>query len=431
MNSLKARAPNSTKGFTLVELLIGMVVGLIVVGSAGNMVVNTVESRSNAAELRRKREEWRLATNFIEAEVALAERVITNSEAINIPSECGISSSEFSHAVLFPLERPMGISDENSQVLPPAIYGIQSIRDGSALNGEALVRCGPQVNDGDQNRGFYTADICPEGKSQSCRQVILDNLSSRSDCKQGFCINTPSCNNNGLQGQGLRFLLLANGLSTSSKSPYGQCLGTQSRIAPVYYFPDESSACNGNGNVNRRDLLYVTRDPSVEYEGSQPKLNLPQGAIKPDQQVVMCGDDFFYSIEGSSKNDIIEAQSSDKDTTLKGGNGNDRLLGGQGNDTLEGGSGDDILIGGPGADVLKGGGGKNSYLVQGNDDIQGSDGVDLIYIRRPKANVTLTNCSRNSCRASDSDAYNGDPAFSSTITKGDVLIFLDGREVLS
>ena len=27
----------------------------------------------------------------------------------------------------------MGISDENSQVLPPAIYGIQSIRDGSAL----------------------------------------------------------------------------------------------------------------------------------------------------------------------------------------------------------------------------------------------------------------------------------------------------------
>ena len=54
MNSLKARAPNSTTGFTLVELLIGMVVGLIVVGSAGNMVVNTVESRSNAAELRQE-----------------------------------------------------------------------------------------------------------------------------------------------------------------------------------------------------------------------------------------------------------------------------------------------------------------------------------------------------------------------------------------
>ena len=110
---------------------------------------------------------------------------------------------------------------------------------------------------------------------------------------------------------------------------------------------------------------------------------------------------------------------------------NSVVLVGQGHDTLEGASGDDILIGCPGADLLKGGSGKNSYLLQGNDEIQGSDGVDVIYIRRPKANVNLTNCSRNSCQASDSKAYNGDPAFSSTITKGDVLIFLDGREVLS
>ena len=90
-------------------------------------------------------------------------------------------------------------------------------------------------------------------------------------------------------------------------------------------------------------------------------------------------------------------------------------------------AGDDILIGGPGDDVLKGGSGKNSYLLQGNDEIEGSDGVDVIYIRRPKANVNLTNCSRNSCQASDSKAYNGDPAFSSTITKGDVLFFSMGE----
>jgi prepilin-type N-terminal cleavage/methylation domain-containing protein len=431
MKHLKVDNPKRTTGFTLVELLIGMVIGLIVVGSAGSLLVNTVESRGNAAELRRKREEWKLATNFIEAEVALAERVITNAEAINIPSECGISTTEFTHAVVFPLERPMGVSDENSQVLPSAIYAIQNISDGSAMAGQALVRCGPRINDGDSNRGFYTAEICPKGQSRTCREVILDNLSSRDDCKQGFCIDAPSCNSNGLQGQGLRFLLLANGLSTSSKSPYGQCLGTQSRVAPVYYFPDESSACNGSGNVNRRDLLYVTRDPSVDYPGNQPKLNLPQGAIKKDQQVVMCGDDFFYTVEGSSKNDIIEAQSTDKDTTLKGGDGNDRLLGGQGNDTLEGGSGDDILIGGPGADVLKGGSGKNSYLIQGNDQIEGTDGVDVIYIRRPKANVSLSNCRRVICKASDANAFNGDPAFSISIRKGDVLIFLDGREVLS
>ena len=431
MKLLRVGSLSSNPGFTLVELLIGMVIGLIVVGSAGNLVINTVESRSHAEELRRKRDEWKLATTFIESEIALAEQVVTNPEGINIPNACGIESNEFSHAVVFPLERPMGVNDANSQVLPAAIYAIQSIQDGSALAGQALVRCGPQINDGDQNRGFYTAAICPKGKNKDCREIILDNLGTRDDCKEGFCISSPSCNSNNLQGQGLRFLLLANGLSTSRRSPYGQCVGTQSRVAPVYYFPDESSACNGSGNVNRRDLLYVTRDPSVDYSGNQPTLDLPQGAIKQDQQVVMCGDDFFYTVKGSSQNDIIEAQSTDKNVTLEGGNGNDRLLGGQGNDTLQGGNGDDILIGGPGADVLNGGNGKNSYLIHGNDHIEGSAGVDIIFVRRPTKNVNLNSCSNSTCKISDSNSYNGDPPFNATITRGDAVIFLDGRKILN
>ena len=431
MKKSRSSTTKRESGFTLVELLVGMIIGLIVVSSAGNLIVNTVKSRSNAEELRRKRDEWKLATNFIEAEIALAGQVITNSDEIDIPSECGILSREFSHAVVFPLERPMGIDDENSQVLAPAIYAIQSIKDGSAIAGQALVRCGPQVNDGEKNRGFYTSEICAKGQSRNCRQVILDNLSSREDCQKGFCISTPNCNSTSLQGQGLRFLLLANGLSTSQKSPYGQCLGTQSRVAPVYYYPDESSACNGSGNVNRRDLLYVTRDPSIEYSGTQPKLRLPQGAIKQDQQVVMCGDDFFYKVEGSSQNDIIESQSTDKNITLEGGDGNDRLLGGQGNDTLEGGQGDDILIGGPGADYLNGGSGKNSYLVHGNDQINGGQGVDIIFIRRPKSQVVINSCSKSTCRITDEDSYNGEPPFQALIKNGDVLIFLDGRKILN
>ena len=166
MKLLRTGTSSSDSGFTLVELLIGMVIGLIVVGSAGNLVIHTVHSRSHAEELRRKRDEWKLATNFIESEIALAEQVVTNPEGINIPNACGIESNEFSHAVVFPLERPMGVNDANSQVLPAAIYAIQSIQDGSALAGQALVRCGPQINDGDQNRGFYTAEICPKGKKK-------------------------------------------------------------------------------------------------------------------------------------------------------------------------------------------------------------------------------------------------------------------------
>ena len=89
-----------------------------------------------------------------------------------------------------------------------------------------------------------------------------------------------------------------------------------------------------------------------------------------------------------------------------------------------------MLIGGAGDDTLRGGSGKNTYLIQGDDTVEGSDGVDIIYIKRPKANVNLSRCSKASCVASDSSSYNGDPSFEATITKGDVLIFLDGRNRL-
>ena len=42
----------------------------------------------------------------------------------------------------------------------------------------------------------------------------------------------------------------------------------------------------------------------------------------------------------------------------------------------------------------------------------------------------MSNCSKSKCTVSDDSSYNGDPKFKATITKGDVLIFLDGRETL-
>ena len=88
------------------------------------------------------------------------------------------------------------------------------------------------------------------------------------------------------------------------------------------------------------------------------------------------------------------------------------------------------MIGGAGNDILRGGNGKNSYLIKGDDTIEGSDGVDIIYIKRPKENVNLNSCSEASCVASDSSNYEGDMPFTAEITKGDVLIFLNGRKRL-
>ena len=441
---IKQKRSHQQAGLTLVELLVAMGISTVVVMMAANLVVQSMQSRANAEELRRKRAEWNLARRFIEAEVSSATRIITDSAAINIPEECGINDDEFTHAIVFPLERPMRIradssKRENFKVLPAAIYGIKDIDDGSAISGNALVRCGPRINHDESYGGFYEADLCPDSKDSNCREVILDNLGSNDDCEDGFCVNATACKSDELERQGLRFYLLANGLSSNSKSPYGQCLGTKSRVAPVYYFPDTRNVCAGEGNINKRDLLYVSVDRSLDPDsyGSEGDrtLKLPQGAIEGDQQVVMCGAKFFDAIEGSDQNDIIEASDvtmsgDDKAVELFGGDGDDRLLGGDANDTIEGGAGDDVLIGGAGDDTLKGGSGKNTYLIEEDDTIEGSDGVDIIYIRRPKENVSMSNCSKSKCTISDDNSYNGDPKFKATITKGDVLIFLDGRETL-
>ena len=435
---LKQRA-NRHAGLTLVELLIAMSMSTVVVVVASNLVNESMEWRSRTEELRRKRTEWNLARQFIETEVTSGTRVITNGDAIEIPEECGINNDEFTHAIVFPLERPMRVRNdaslrENFQVLPPAIYGV--IDDDPMMNGNALVRCGPRINHDNNYGGFYEAELCADGRDSDCREVILDNLGSNDDCDDGFCVNATACESEVLDRQGLRFFLLANGLSTNSASPYGQCLGTKSRVAPVYYFPDTRNVCAGKGNVNKRDLLYVSKDPSLDdssygLEGERT-LELPQGAIDGDQQVVMCGVNFFDVIEGSDQNDIIEASDvtmaeSDKAVELYGGNGDDRLLGGDADDTIEGGEGDDVLIGGKGDDVLKGGSGKNTYLLQeGADTIEGGDSVDIIYIPTLKADVELKSCSKTRCVAS----YKGEPGFEASITKGDVLIFLDGRNRL-
>ena len=145
----------------------------------------------------------------------------------------------------------------------------------------------------------------------------------------------------------------------------------------------------------------MSRDTAITYKDSEPELELPQGAIKSSQQVIMCGADFFHVIKGSSQSDIIEAQTTTKskiEAILYGGKGDDRLLGGSNADSLYGQDGDDTLIGGDGSDELIGGDGKNIYLIKGNDNITGGSGVDIIYVPRPIESVTVESWTTEDCR---------------------------------
>ena len=440
-------------GLTLVELLIAMVVSSVVVIAASSLVTQSMQWRANTEELRRKRAEWNLARRFVEEEVTSSTRVITDIDAIEIPEECGLKNDEkfqFTHAIMFPLERPMRVKNdstlrENYQVLPAAIYGVkENINDGSVVSGNALVRCGPRITHGSSYGGFYEAELCAGDQVTNCYEVILDNLGSNDNCEDGFCVNATACKSDELDRQGLRFYLLANGLSTNSRSPYGQCLGTQSRVAPVHYFPDTSNACAGEGNWSIDNLLYVSRDRSkdISYYLKNDKYTF-EPESPTDKEVIICGENFFDVIIGTAENDIVTANDPTNEACdekinlncadsveINGEDGDDRLLGGKGDDTLAGGAGDDVLIGGAGDDILRGGSGKNSYLVEGNDTIKGSNGVDIIYIKRRTENVNLGSCTKEKCIASDSSNYNGDPSFEANITEGDILIFLDGRRRL-
>ena len=64
---------------------------------------------------------------------------------------------------------------------------------------------------------------------------------------------------------------------------------------------------------------------------------------------------------------------------------------------------------------------------KGEDIVEGSDGVDIIFIPKSKSELSgLDSCSKSNCVVTDSS----EPGFTATITKGDVLIFLDGRKRL-
>ena len=64
--------------------------------------------------------------------------------------------------------------------------------------------------------------------------------------------------------------------------------------------------------------------------------------------------------------------------SLTGSSLGDVLIGNEGSDTLTGGSGSDFLIGGIGNDTLNGGAGYDTYVIEGNDTIQDSDGLGIL-----------------------------------------------------
>ncbi len=144
---------------------------------------------------------------------------------------------------------------------------------------------------------------------------------------------------------------------------------------PLYDISDP-----GDAMPTLSGATYTTDD---DYDGSSG-----------DDVIVYNGSDRDNKLDGEEGNDIIvddntkgELKGDDGNDTLygrggddklKGEDGDDTLYGGSGDDKLEGKDGDDILVGGTGDDELKGGKGEDVLFGgAGDDEMKGEYGSDL------------------------------------------------------
>ena len=387
-------------GFTLVELLIAAAVGTLVAATASQLMLSNTRSGAALEATQRLRTDWSRVSHFIESEVALSERVITNASLLNL-AQCNpsITATEF----VFGLEV--------RRDLRPAIYFVRHNATNSLeWNGDSsLWRCGPSIDED----GEYSDLISGSSASQLTAQRLVDGMTSS-------CMLSASSSTTGVS-KSLRYRLCIRGLTNYS---YAQSVNTYSRISPVYFYPNTNSLCSDE---------FLTIEGFYKLEGgttSADVLELPSKGLTEYDDILICGYGGGDTIKGSLVNDVLEAgdsgNSPESGATIDAYSGSDRLLGGPGDDTLNGGDGDDVLIDGDGDDNLNGGSGDNQYLVgAGSNIVTGGTGLDVVFLDQNKANVSgLANCQRSSCNLT----YTVDGVSSSVLATGvEVIIFRDGR----
>lgn len=342
--------PKASNGFTLVELLIASLAAGFVTVAASSAVTYHMRASSSIEAVERTKQDWGRVSHFIEAEVALSERVITNSSNINL-NQCNqtIQDSEF----LFALEI--------RRDLPAALYYITNNQAGTDQwsGTQSLFCCGPGIDE----LGEYTDAITGSNPVVNDAQRLIDGMTSECDLT---VINSPA---SGI-GKSLQYQLCLQGLS---KRVFQQTISTYSRVSPIYSYPPITTLCSD-------DDLRLEGFAKVDGGTTAAEtLNTSGTAIPDDQEVLICGNGGGDTITGSLTNDVLEAGEIGPGAWISGRDGNDRLRGSPGNDTLKGEGGDDVLLGGGGNDQLEGGSGENRYLPGGGTNtITGGDGLDVV-----------------------------------------------------
>ena len=366
-------------GFTLTELLVAVIIGMFTATVAGQALRSHLESTEKAEAMERQRNDWSRTTSFIEAEIALSERLINKSSNVLIPSKCTINTtttpSEFRLAI------------DMRRDLPLVIYAVKA-SSSDWLPNNTLWRCGPGINsDGSYNTNLEWSPM-------------IDGLNGAS-LEGGFSA-TPSSD-----GKHTSFTLALKGHATVK---YGSITGARTRISPLYSKPSIGSLCDASNLVK------------VAGKADQADtLSVPIEQIKDGEDVLVCGYGGGDTITGSSANDIMEAGDTGE-STLNGEAGNDVLRGTNNSDILNGGDGNDVLIGRGGDDVLNGGNDQNIYLPgTGADEVNGGSGLDIVFFEGNLSDYGTTGCTKASCTVKQTGESD------KTLKSVEILMFDDAR----
>lgn len=410
---------DSAKGFTLVELLIAVVISLSIGSAAGSLLISQLRTSESTEAMARQRNDWARTSNFIEAEVALSEKVYVHNEpftgdlSVAIPSECSLADTE------------VRLQLDLRRDLPPVIYSVKASTNG--WSGDySLWRCGPSINE----YGAFCTEDTINNSTSSCfglpfvsNSLLLDGLSGDQDNGFGFIAygntNTGGSGNN-------KYIRFTVSLKGNSSTIYTQSDAARARISPLYSRPTDNSLCSAANMVKLRGTSDIADNNNT--------LQIPNQNLS-NQDVLICGFGLGTSANGldgdnisggNDTNDIIEAGDYGK-ATLDGLGGNDYLRGTLEADTLTGGDGDDTLVGREENDELNGGSGQNTYLPgEGDDTVNGGSGLDIVFFSGERLNYTIDGaCSTASCTVTGYGAY--ESSGTNTLREVEIVIFQDAR----
>ncbi|WP_338429559.1 hypothetical protein VZF83_08910 [Synechococcus elongatus IITB3] len=152
----------ATAGFTVAELLVGSVLGVIVILAGGFVLSTNLSTDRRVAELSKQRNQLNLALEFISSEIRRSRRIVLNTD-LTASTQCRNSNRQ----PILSLEVP-----KESGGFHTITYAVQPIASNHIWQGpHAIYRCGPSFT----SDGRYT-----ENSSQQA-DVLLDGIASQAD----------------------------------------------------------------------------------------------------------------------------------------------------------------------------------------------------------------------------------------------------------